>query len=224
MIPRSLVPPSAVFTMRVRSSSDSFSSGGGGAVADVARLGLDVGFPIHLPGAVGKLDDPFFIVDADVYDVRQLADVVDDLVDVVPAVQHHGVVCPQADRGGQTVGAVDDVLHHLLLLVADVEIRPRDDGYQKHDPYQHDQLGADALHEIVDQPLHGQSPFFKRKASRRFRSSRGSYSTPGPWPRFPWRSPGLGAGRGREWSSPALFSRRLFSGMPRRSSGTWGTP
>jgi len=68
-----------------------------GVVADVAGLGFDVGDLLDFLGVVGKLDGPLFVVDADVLDLFQPGDVGDDLVDVVPGVQHHGVMRAELD-------------------------------------------------------------------------------------------------------------------------------
>ncbi|MDX2478761.1 MAG: hypothetical protein QNK24_00325 [Desulfuromusa sp.] len=53
-----------------------------------------------------------------------LGNVVDDLLDVVPGVEHHGIVGAQADGIAQPLGAGGDVVHHLFLHVSKIEKSP----------------------------------------------------------------------------------------------------
>ena len=69
-------------------------------MTDVARLRLDIRAAVHLGDLVGVFDLPLLVVDPDVIDLLDLGDVVDDLVDVVPGVEHHGVMRAEPDGGG----------------------------------------------------------------------------------------------------------------------------
>ena len=53
-----------------------------------------------------------------------MADIVDDLVDIIPRVQHHRIVRSQSDGIGQPVRSDDDIVHKLFLLEIDIKIGP----------------------------------------------------------------------------------------------------
>ncbi|VTR66567.1 hypothetical protein DESC_480277 [Desulfosarcina cetonica] len=129
--------------------------GGLATVADMAGLGLDVGGLVDLLGVVGVFDFAGFVVNADVLDFRLAADVVDDLVDLVAGVEHHGVVGAQADRGGEAIRAGHDALHHFLLLIADIEKGPGGDGDEQNGAHGQDQLGGQAVAQVLDYMDHG---------------------------------------------------------------------
>ncbi len=123
-------------------------------MAHITRLGFNIGGHVDFGQTVGKLYLPRFVVYADIFDFRLFTDVLDDLVDVVPGVEHHGIVGPQADGRSQAVSAGHDVAHQLFLLVADIEIGPGSDGEQEHNPDRDDQFGHQAPANFVYQGLH----------------------------------------------------------------------
>jgi len=101
------------------------------AVADVAGLVLDVGDRVNLVVMIGDFDLPLLVVDADIDDVVLLGNVVDDLFDVVPGVEHHGIMGAQADGVAQPLSACGDVAHHLLLHVSKIEESPHREGQKQ---------------------------------------------------------------------------------------------
>ena len=101
-------------------------------MADVAGLVLDVGDRVNLGVLIGEFDLTLFVVDADVDDVVLLGDVVDDLLDVISGVEHHGIMGAQSDGVAQPLSAGGDVAHHLLLHVTIVEESPHRQGQEQH--------------------------------------------------------------------------------------------
>ena len=92
-----------------------------------------------------NLISPLLVVDADVNDIVLFGDVGDDLLDVVPGVEHHGIVGAQADGVAQPLGAGGDVVHHLFLHVSEVEESPHGQGQKQQQPDADQKLEQQAL-------------------------------------------------------------------------------
>ena len=116
-----------------------------GPVAHIAGLGFDIGDLVHFARAVGVFDLPGLVVYADVLDLLLLADIGDDLGDIVPGVEHHGVLRAQPDGIGQPVGRGHDVLHLFCLLIVDIEIRPDKHRRQQYQAAGNDKFGYQAM-------------------------------------------------------------------------------
>jgi len=123
-------------------------------MADVAGFGFNVGGHVDFVRMIGIFDFTGFVVNANVFDFRKPADIGDDLVDVVPGIEHHGIVGAQAYGGRQPVGCIDDVLHELFFLIIDVEIGPRRDREQKDEPYCEDQLRYESSSDFAKNVQH----------------------------------------------------------------------
>ena len=158
-------------------------------MTDVADLGLEVGAQVQFRGAIGKLDFPLLVVNADVFYFFLPGDVLDDLVDVVAGVEHHGIVGAQQDGVAQAVGAPDDVLHGTLLLVLDVEVGPRRNGHQQGQAHGQDQLGQEPGGYFFQKSNHSDpSLLFAAPRAPGFFPMVGI--RPPPWPRTPRSWPG----------------------------------
>lgn len=92
---------------------------------------------------VRELDLPFFVVNPDTFDILLPADVLDNLCDIIPRVEHHRVIGTQHDRFTEPIRIVDDALGEGLPLVFNVEVGPGGDGYQEDGPDGKNQLGAE---------------------------------------------------------------------------------
>ena len=100
-------------------------------MTNVTGLGLDVGLRVHFIRTVAKLDLSLFVVYADGFDLFLASNVADNLVDVIPGIEHHRVVGAQFDGVGQPVGGRRDVFHQLNTLVAHAVIGPDRQGHQQ---------------------------------------------------------------------------------------------
>ncbi len=125
------------------------------AVADVAGFGFDVGDLLQFFQVIGKLDGPLFIVDANVADLLQPGDVVDDLVDVVPGVEHHGVVGAELDGVAEPLRLRHELLLQIVLLIGDAEVGPGGDREHQDDAGDQDQFGGKAFSNPANESNHG---------------------------------------------------------------------
>ena len=92
-----------------------------GFVANIAGLGLDIGLAIQLLGVVGIFDLSQFVIDADIFDIVLAGDIMDDLLDIVPGIGHHGIVGAQPDGVAQAVHIVAQIFGEFVLHILDVE-------------------------------------------------------------------------------------------------------
>ena len=93
-------------------------------MADVAGFGLDVRGQIDFRGLVRKFDFSCLVVYSDILYFGQPSDVHDDLVDVIPGIEHHGIMCSQPDSGSKPIGGSHNVPHFLFFLVAHIDLGP----------------------------------------------------------------------------------------------------
>jgi hypothetical protein len=70
----------------------------------------------------------FFIIDANRFDLFLSANVVNDLIDIIPGIQHHGVMGAESYGIGQSVGSGHNISHELFFLIIDIKISPGGNG------------------------------------------------------------------------------------------------
>ncbi len=105
-------------------------------MANVAGVGLDVGNLIDLLGNVGKFYLPIFVVNDNIFNAFLPSNVLDDFIDILPGIEHHGVVGAQFDGVSQPVDFHYQVINDALPLIFDVEVSP---GGNTDEQYQTDQ-------------------------------------------------------------------------------------
>jgi len=117
-------------------------------MADVTGLCLDIGLLIHLFRPIGEFDLPLFIVNTDIFYLLESGYILYDLVDVVPGIQHHGIVSTQLNSISQPFPFHHHVSHGLLFLVFDIEIGPDRETDENDQPNPKDQPKAKSIIEI----------------------------------------------------------------------------
>ena len=76
-----------------------------------------------------ECDHPLLVVDPDALDSRLLANRVDDLIDVLFAIEQHAVVRGALDEIANSIGALQDLRHHLISKKTDgdIGVNPEED-------------------------------------------------------------------------------------------------
>ena len=95
-----------------------------GTVTDITGFRFDIGGVVNLGRGVGKFDLTVFVINPYILDFLKLADVLNNLIDVVPGINHHGIMGAQPDCARQPVGAGDNISHGLLFLIIYIEVSP----------------------------------------------------------------------------------------------------
>ena len=62
------------------------------AMADETGLGVDVGCMVDFRKLIGEFDLAAFVINPDILDVLLPGDVLNDLIDVVAGIVHHGIM------------------------------------------------------------------------------------------------------------------------------------
>jgi hypothetical protein len=65
-----------------------------------------------------------FIVDPDIVDFLLRPNIIDNLINFIPGVGHHGIVSAQLDRIGQSIGTDNNIFHHPIFLISNIKISP----------------------------------------------------------------------------------------------------
>jgi hypothetical protein len=78
------------------------------------------------------------------------ADIHDDLIDIVPGIEHHGILGAQFDGVAEPFGFDDDFPAQAFFLVSDVKIGPGGYGQQQNDADADYQLGPQAEPYVSD--------------------------------------------------------------------------
>ena len=124
-------------------------------MADIAGFCLDVGRGVDFRGRVGEFDLALFVIDSDIFDAFLIADIGDDLRDVIAGIEHHGIMGSQTDRVGQTIRIGDDVVHDSVFLFVDIKIGPGGHGQQQGHADTQNEFGNQAATRMTEQILHG---------------------------------------------------------------------
>jgi hypothetical protein len=114
-------------------------------VADDARFRLDILHGIDFSYLTRELDAPLFVEYSDVLNFLLASDVVNDLVDVVPGVEHHGIVGTQPDGIPQSVCLFDHMVDGVRLMVLDIDICPTGNASKEYQANPEDELKGKAL-------------------------------------------------------------------------------
>jgi hypothetical protein len=128
-------------------------------VADITGFGLDVGDLVDFPGLAGKFYLTGFVVDADIFDLFLLAYVFYDLIDIVPGIEHHGIMSAKSDGIGQSPRPFYDLFHDLFLLVIDIEIGPGRQAEQQNGSDGQNQLRYKTEANVLDISQHAFTVF-----------------------------------------------------------------
>jgi hypothetical protein len=110
---------------------------------------FNIGDLIDFGGEVGVFDLALFIVDPDVFNIFPRGDFVDNAVDVVSQVVHHGIVSTELNRGGQGIGTCNNTIHQLFFLVFDIKKGPDRNTQDQAQAYQREQFGYQAAADIL---------------------------------------------------------------------------
>jgi hypothetical protein len=104
-------------------------------MADVAGFCFDIGLLTNFRSIVGKLNFSSLIVYAEIFYFFLFANIGDDLVDVIPGIDHHGVMGTQGNGIRQSVCPFENVFHDPFLLIPDTEKSPGGHTDKKSHPY-----------------------------------------------------------------------------------------
>ena len=111
-------------------------------MAYIAGLVFYIGRCVDFPGAVGKFDLAVFIINPDRFDGFMPADIIDNLIDIIAGVRHHGIVSAEFDGRAQTVGSDHHMFHEFFFLVIDVKISPGGQGDEQRQSHRKDEFGS----------------------------------------------------------------------------------
>ena len=114
-------------------------------MADIADLSFDIDFVVNFCGFIGKFYFPLFVKYSNIFNFLLFTDILNDLVDVIPGIKHHGVVRTQADCIRQPVGVGDDISHKLFFQIAGIHVSPGRNGQQQHQTDRNNQFGNKAV-------------------------------------------------------------------------------
>ena len=98
-------------------------------MTDPACLGINVLCPVNFSWGVRKFRVPAFIVNPYIFDPFLVCDIFDYLINVIPGIDHHGIMGSEQDGFADTVCHSGIHIDPFRSLVGNAEIRP--DGYSK---------------------------------------------------------------------------------------------
>ncbi len=119
-------------------------------MANIAGFVLDVGAASYFFRSIGIHDFASFVVDSDGFNIRLAGGVVDDISNVLGSIGEHGVVGAEADGVRELGRSAQDMLHVVVLLVADVQKGPHSHACQKHEPGGEHDFGEKAVFETPE--------------------------------------------------------------------------
>ena len=68
------------------------------------------------------MDLPFFIENTYIFNIFLSGNIFDDVIDVFPGIEHHGIVGPQKNGVAQAAGFIGNPLHGLFLFIGEDKI------------------------------------------------------------------------------------------------------
>ena len=117
-------------------------------MTNVAGFRLDIAGPVNFGRMVGKFNFPLFVVDSDTLDSFLFADILNDLVDIITGIVHHGVVGTQLDGIAEPLGFSHYFFTQPFFLVPDAEVRPGGNDQEQNDSDPDNQLGDETVTKI----------------------------------------------------------------------------
>ena len=131
-----------------------------GVMADMAGFGLDIRRGIQFIGVIRELDLTGFVVNTDILNLVLPRNVIDNLLDVTPGIEHHGIVQAQSDGFAQPIHVAGQIGHELLFKIVDIEIAPGRQGKQKNRAHAEQDLGYQTVSQDGVHQGHGSSHLF----------------------------------------------------------------